>query len=224
LFPISFYFGFINHGSKHEANAEIHWSSLPYHKPEWLNSTLDDIKGHGNTRLLLDIVATKNIARGDEILLYYREAWERKWEQHNAKWKSSSKNFTDILGVLSTADFNSIQKDEVIMTVAEREEDEVPLPNHIDTTCGFVLPGDMDKNKVYDVLQSNDPNFFLVKFLTLDDIKRHGNTRLLLDIVAIKDIAHGDEILLYYGEAWERKWEQHIAKWKPSSKKLYRYS
>jgi hypothetical protein len=142
LFPTSSYFGFINHGSKHEANAEIRWSSLPYHKSEWLNSTLDDIKGHGNTRLLLDIVAIKDIARGDEILLYYGEAWERKWEQHIAKWKSSSKNFTDILGVPTTADFNSIQKDEVIMTVAEREEDEEPLPENIMTRCGFALPGD----------------------------------------------------------------------------------
>jgi hypothetical protein len=107
LFPISFHFGFINHGSKHEANAEIRWSSLPYHKSEWLNLTLEDIKRHGNTRLLIDIVAIKDIAHGDEILLYYGEAWERKWEQHIAKWKPSSKNSTDIVDVPTIVNFNS---------------------------------------------------------------------------------------------------------------------
>lgn len=38
LFPYSPTVNCINHGSIEKANAEIRWSSYPYHKGEWLNN------------------------------------------------------------------------------------------------------------------------------------------------------------------------------------------
>jgi hypothetical protein len=101
---------------------------------------LVDIKKLQKTGLLMDIVATKDIERGDEILLYYGEEWEEKWTSHIARWESSQKNFTDTLRIQTTVDLNSIEKEEMIKTIAELEEE--PLPEHIMTRCGFALPGE----------------------------------------------------------------------------------
>ena len=141
FFPTAPTFNFINHADKDKANAEVRWSTRPYHKSDWLHTSLDEMKKRESTGLLFDIVATKDIARGDEILLYYGDKWEEKWTQHIERWGSTSKNFTDRLGALTTLDFNSIQKNEIIKTVDELEKD--PLPDHIMTRCGFALPGEM---------------------------------------------------------------------------------
>jgi hypothetical protein len=37
----------------------------------------------------------------------------------------------------------------------------------------------------------------------------------LLELVAIRDIAPGDEIWIDYGAAWATAWEQHVAAWRP---------
>jgi len=38
---------------------------------------------------------------------------------------------------------------------------------------------------------------------------------LILEVVALTDIAAGDELLLDYGPAWEAAWQQHVQQWKP---------
>jgi hypothetical protein len=140
FFPTSPSVSFINHGDKRKANAKIQWSDYSYHKSEWIDLPLVDIKKLQKTGLLMDIVATNDIERGDEILLYYGEEWEEKWASHIARWESSQKNFTDTLRIQTTVDLNSIEKDETIKTIAELEEE--PLPEHIMTRCGFALPGE----------------------------------------------------------------------------------
>jgi hypothetical protein len=44
------------------------------------------------------------------------------------------------------------------------------------------------------------------------DIKWNG---LTLDIVALRDILPGEEILIDYGDAWVQAWDKHVNKWKP---------
>ena len=38
---------------------------------------------------------------------------------------------------------------------------------------------------------------------------------LILEVVALRDIHPNEEILIDYGEKWEKAWEEHVATWKP---------
>lgn len=38
---------------------------------------------------------------------------------------------------------------------------------------------------------------------------------LAMEIVALRDIARGEEILMDYGPTWERAWTEHVASWTP---------
>lgn len=43
---------------------------------------------------------------------------------------------------------------------------------------------------------------------------------LAFDYVALRDIDEGEEILLDYGDEWQQAWEYHVAKWKPSDRRV----
>jgi hypothetical protein len=171
FFPTSPSVSFINHAAdRSKANAEIKWSDFSYHKSEWINAPLAEIKKLQKTGLLFDIVATKEIERGDEILLYYGQEWEEKWTSHIANWESSQKYLTDTLDVDTIVDFNSIEKDEMIKTIDELEEE--PLPEHIMTRCGFALPGDMKGDEtVIKGYSAEDPIFVPCEFLDVEPLE-----------------------------------------------------
>lgn len=40
---------------------------------------------------------------------------------------------------------------------------------------------------------------------------------LLLELVALRDIQEGEEILLDYGEEWQQAWNAHVQQWKPTT-------
>jgi hypothetical protein len=42
-----------------------------------------------------------------------------------------------------------------------------------------------------------------------------GKAGLAMDLVALRDIVPGEEILLDYGDAWEAAWQDHVAHWQP---------
>ena len=41
------------------------------------------------------------------------------------------------------------------------------------------------------------------------------HTGVSIDFVALRDIQEGEEILIDYGEAWERAWQQHVQSFVP---------
>lgn len=90
FYPYSPNVNFINHGSSASSsgggtgssNAYIRWSEHPYHKSDWLNSTMDEMKSRKYTGLMFDIVANRDIAQGEEILLDYGIDWIESWASH----------------------------------------------------------------------------------------------------------------------------------------------
>jgi hypothetical protein len=136
FFPAAPTVNFINHGSKEEANAEIRWSSSPHHQADWLDEPFSEMKTKSKSGLFFDIVATKDIQRGDEILLYYGKGWEDSWHYQIQNWDGG--NFTDMLGVATSADYNLKEKDSVVRSVFEQKTN--PYPNHLMTTCFFAEP------------------------------------------------------------------------------------
>lgn len=160
FFPYSPSVNAINHGSVEDSNAEIRWSTYPYHKAEWLDSTLEETKDRLKTGLMFDIIATRDLRRGEEILLYYGKDWEESWHQHVREWPKliqrdddeSTFNMTERLRLPTIADLNSIGQNPVVRTVEEQLEE--PYPSFMMTRCQFepteddcvspIIEGDFD--------------------------------------------------------------------------------
>mmetsp|Transcript_14974 Transcript_14974/g.31748 ORF Transcript_14974/g.31748 Transcript_14974/m.31748 type:complete len:735 (-) Transcript_14974:69-2273(-) len=150
FFPYAPTVNFINHGSVDDANAEIRWSTLPYHKGEWLEETLEGMKDMLKTGLLFDIVATKDMRRGDEVLLYYGKDWEESWTNHVEEWMASMNeedgvdddgpilNITERLGLPTTHDLNQMDQNPTVRT--QQEQLQNPYPDHIMTRCQYDPP------------------------------------------------------------------------------------
>ena len=146
LFPYSPSVNFINHGSIEDANAVIRWSSYPYHKGEWLDLSVKEIKDLQKTGLMFDVLATRDIHRGEEVLLYYGKDWEDSWNVHIEEWFSASKNeadavmqknVTDTLGIPTTVDFNERRNPDSIIWTVEEQKRKKPYPDHFETVCRF---------------------------------------------------------------------------------------
>ena len=148
FFPYAPTVNFINHGSMEDANAEIRWSTSSAHKSEWLNATLQETIDRLKTGLIFDIIATKDIHRGEEVLLHYGKEWEDSWKQHMEEWELEGNedsrdavggrtNLTERLGHPTTLDLNK-SGDSIIKTREEQRSD--PYPAHITTVCVFDPP------------------------------------------------------------------------------------
>ncbi|KAL3778141.1 hypothetical protein ACHAW5_003149 [Stephanodiscus triporus] len=152
FYPYAPSVNFINHGGVRESNAEIRWSTYPYHKSDWLDSTLEEMKDRKRTGLMFDIIATRDLRRGEEILLYYGKDWEESWIRHVKGWMDPEGglvddtddrprfNMTDRLGLPTITDFNMVEKYPIVRTMEEQMED--PYPPHVMTVCCFDPPED----------------------------------------------------------------------------------
>jgi SET domain len=53
--------------------------------------------------------------------------------------------------------------------------------------------------------------------LTIPQLKGIQSSGLAMELIALQNIAEGDEIFLDYGDEWQEAWDQHVAQWKPST-------
>lgn len=51
--------------------------------------------------------------------------------------------------------------------------------------------------------------------LSVKDLKRTSSSGLSLELVALRDIKEGEEVLLDYGDEWENAWKNHVDSWEP---------
>jgi hypothetical protein len=51
--------------------------------------------------------------------------------------------------------------------------------------------------------------------MSLVELSRQPYRGLEMDIVAVRDIAPGEEVFMDYGPAWENAWKNHVATWEP---------
>ncbi|KAL7453808.1 hypothetical protein ACHAWC_007234 [Mediolabrus comicus] len=178
LFPYSPSVNFINTAmSIEDANAEIRWSSYPYHKAELLNKSMKEMKEIKKTGLMFDIVATKDIKRGEEVLLYYGKDWEDSWAEHIEEWSSPSArdhtNITDTLAKPTSEDFNERRHpNSVIWTMSEQKIH--PYPEHFETVCRFQPAKDVAEKCQENDEDNNVDGYCRVRWtLTLDTLYDH---------------------------------------------------
>lgn len=80
---------YINH-NRTSANVRMQWGrpETGNHMPELLNATVKDIeKSDSTAKLAMELVATRDIQKGEEILMDYGSEWEAAWNAHVANWR-----------------------------------------------------------------------------------------------------------------------------------------
>mmetsp|Transcript_30821 Transcript_30821/g.47232 ORF Transcript_30821/g.47232 Transcript_30821/m.47232 type:complete len:605 (+) Transcript_30821:151-1965(+) len=128
LCPVGASTSYINHSPT--PNAAIRWTTANYsqHKEAWFNMSIEELKSVKNVGLVLEYVAIRDIADGEEIFINYGPEWEEAWKNHVGSWEPTpgSQHY------LPASDF---QHDKIIKTEEEQEVD--PYPENIMTTCSY---------------------------------------------------------------------------------------
>jgi hypothetical protein len=60
-----------------------------------------------------------------------------------------------------------------------------------------------------------DPTSDAWRTRSLDDIAKEPGRGLAFEIIALRDIAPGEEVFMDYGVEWERAWASHVTNWSP---------
>ena len=85
LFPYSPVSNYVNHNAT-QCNAKLRWSTLSNHQKSWLGRSPDDLRSEDHAGLIMELVATRDIAAGDEVFLDYGTEWEKAWREHVLDW------------------------------------------------------------------------------------------------------------------------------------------
>ena len=127
LLPYSPIVNFVNnHEDKSRVNARIQWSTSPYHDKSWEAQSAEYIISQRRVGLIMDLVATKDIEKDDEIFIDYGKSWDEAWADHVDHWEpsSTSEDHTSI-GELNAR--NELQ--------TEEEQELVPLGSNVQSIC-----------------------------------------------------------------------------------------
>jgi len=129
LYPYSSMINLINHSSKGKANVKLQWSEG---SQEIFEKSIPDLQG-ATSRLLLELVATRSIQAGEEILLDYGESWQQAWDKHVQNWSAQS---TKSLHP-SSQEANEDKIHTILRTAAEQQMN--PYPDNLFTSCYYRL-------------------------------------------------------------------------------------
>ncbi|KAL3941809.1 MAG: hypothetical protein SGBAC_003889 [Bacillariaceae sp.] len=80
------------------------------------------------------------------------------------------------------------------------------LINHNQTRVNVKLQWALpERSNHFPEMLEKDPSYFSDK----------KSAKLAMEVVALRDIEPGEEILLDYGDEWEAAWQEHVQTWKP---------
>jgi hypothetical protein len=129
--PVGAVVNYINH-SKERVNAKLVWSEHPNNKLDWLQShpkvLVDD--SHSYLGLLMEIVATKDIAEGEEIFLDYGDDWQDAWDEHVVEFQKEKPDTWPITAL----DLNQEHKSKLIRT-----KDDESYPDNVMIKCFLMV-------------------------------------------------------------------------------------
>ncbi len=127
LFPYSPTVNYINHGGDYH-NAILQWSTLPNHRSDWFDRSPNElVETEAHAGLILEVVATRDISPGEEILLDYGENWATAWAYHAENWRPREQDSS----YKPASVFNDITKS--VRTLDEQKYN--PYPDNIYTAC-----------------------------------------------------------------------------------------
>lgn len=157
FFPTGALVPFVNHSPGDKANAKLVWSKHHGHHAQWLEMKPEelvepDLQFIG---LVMELVATKPIKEGEEVLLDYGKEWQEAWDKHVKEWKAkvASGEITKEWP-LRALDLNEEHRTKPFKTESEAEKD--PYPQNVTTACflavkkGDSAEGTMEDPKSWD--------------------------------------------------------------------------
>jgi hypothetical protein len=119
---------FVNH-NRSLANVRLVWGDpvRGNHMPRLLEQPLEELDADATAKLAFEMIATRPIAKGDELFLDYGHAWEQAWQEHVRQWEPvpGAKDY------LSATAYNRTQA--ILRTVFAQEED--PYPENMELLC-----------------------------------------------------------------------------------------
>jgi hypothetical protein len=126
LFPYGPMVNLINHPGDQTAlaNVRLQWSA--HQAPGVLNRSLADLD---QSPLMLELVATRDIASGEEIFLDYGRAWAAAWRDHASKWTPPP----------NAAKYapSYVHDDAIRSLRLESELKSMPYPENVFTSCFY---------------------------------------------------------------------------------------
>lgn len=114
-------------------NAKIQWASgWDPNTPLWLEMSLDrmsEVTAESSRGLSFEVIATRDINKGEEIFIDYGSNWEDAWELHKDTWTPPEKgsrfgNYNPVEGLIGNI---------LLRTVDELAKD--PYPDNIVNSC-----------------------------------------------------------------------------------------
>lgn len=135
----------INH-SKEKVNAKLVWSEHPEHQVDWYDTDPDRLveEGYQYIGLMMEVVATKDIAPGDEIFLDYGDEWDAAWDLHVEEFeeKVADGSLPNPWPTMAL-DLNEEHREKPFRTVEEQEKE--PYPEDVRQMCFLVLDGNTEE-------------------------------------------------------------------------------
>jgi hypothetical protein len=118
LYPYGPYINLINHYT--ETNVKFQWSKRT--TEDYLSAPLPK-----DPVLLMELVATRPIAQGDELYLDYGRDWEDAWWKHVQAWQPLDMHYSP----------SYVMDDAIRLLRTQKEQKEHPYPQNVDTSCFY---------------------------------------------------------------------------------------
>mmetsp|Transcript_42316 Transcript_42316/g.88877 ORF Transcript_42316/g.88877 Transcript_42316/m.88877 type:complete len:518 (-) Transcript_42316:152-1705(-) len=115
----------INHGGKKKANVKMMWSTK-----EWSNGEaarefgVNDLSLVGPVDMILELVATRPMKKGEEVLLDYGDDWAKAWDEHVSKWDEVTKDATYAKSAMTLNEIHRVQPFPTSDETKDDDEDE----------------------------------------------------------------------------------------------------
>jgi hypothetical protein len=138
----------INHASGDKANAKLTWSTHPNHHKHWYELTPIELLEPENQHigLLMEIVATREIAEGEEVLLDYGNEWQAAWDAHVKTWTNKvTSGALPSNWPLHALDYMAAQKES-----GKPWDPTTPLPENVMLKCFLMANKPTDEPPVND--------------------------------------------------------------------------
>jgi len=134
---------YINH-NKTQANVRLQWAEDGHmnHDGSLLKQTPTAMYYQSAPKLHMDVVATRDIAPGEELFLDYGMAWEKAWNKHVQSWDEAKHSS----GYISPREWNKLNPHTVLRT--EEEQKEEPYPNNFQLYCLTEIDDDSVADKI----------------------------------------------------------------------------
>jgi len=129
FFPAGAVVNYINHApSKDRVNAKMVWSEHTENYEDLFKEELEGLSPLG--KLVIEIVATKDIGEGEEVFIDYGDEWQEAWDRHVKKWNENKEDSWPKLAL----DFNQEHKTKPFRTI-----DDEPYPDNVMLKCFLMV-------------------------------------------------------------------------------------